>query len=87
MQLHQAEIGKGRNQLNFREFKSTKKNYYSCQGDSGGPIIGMYSNGTRVLVGIVSFGIGCADARYPGVYAKVSNPSINSWIRNVIALG
>jgi len=38
----------------------------SCQGDSGGPI----SQGKK-LVGITSFGNGCARPRYPGVYTKV----------------
>jgi len=45
----------------------------SCQGDSGGP---MHQGET--LVGIVSWGIGCARPGYPGVYANV--PHYVNWI-------
>jgi len=40
----------------------------SCQGDSGGPIIDEFG----VQVGVVSWGYGCGQADYPGVYARVS---------------
>ncbi|KAL4717189.1 hypothetical protein ACJJTC_017076 [Scirpophaga incertulas] len=45
----------------------------ACQGDSGGP---MYYDG--ILVGIVSWGRGCANAHYPGVSTKVS--MYTNWI-------
>ncbi|KAJ8736129.1 hypothetical protein PYW08_006785 [Mythimna loreyi] len=44
-----------------------------CQGDSGGPL---YHNG--VVVGICSWGAGCASAKYPGVNTRVSR--FTNWI-------
>ncbi|EQC34416.1 hypothetical protein SDRG_08186 [Saprolegnia diclina VS20] len=43
----------------------------TCQGDSGGPLT-VKKNGVDVLVGLTSWGIGCAQAGLPGIYARVS---------------
>lgn len=51
----------------------------SCQGDSGGPLI---IKETRTLIGVVSFGEGCARAKKYGIYSNVSNG--NEWIRSVM---
>ncbi|GAB0090902.1 trypsin [Sergentomyia squamirostris] len=47
----------------------------ACQGDSGGPAV---SNG--VLVGVISWGDGCASADKSGVYALVS--AVTDWIQS-----
>ncbi len=51
----------------------------ACQGDSGGPMISPRADGTPVQVGIVSWGLGCADANRPGIYTRVA--AYKWWIR------
>jgi hypothetical protein len=51
----------------------------SCHGDSGGPLL---DKATGEQVGIVSFGKGCGDTDFPGIYTRIS--TYTSWIHDRI---
>lgn len=59
-------------------FCARARNKDSCSGDSGGSVV---RNNT--LVGIVSFGYGCARSGYPGVYTSVA--MIRKWANTIMA--
>ena len=54
----------------------------SCQGNSGGPLV-QYSEGGNqgraTLIGVVSWGRGCARSGSPGFYANVAH--FRDWIK------
>ncbi|KAI4469723.1 polyserase-related [Holotrichia oblita] len=57
----------------------TRSGQGACNGDSGGPLV---RASDLAQLGIVSFGIACAQG-FPDVYARVS--SYNSWIQSAIS--
>ncbi|XP_037891285.1 serine protease snake-like [Glossina fuscipes] len=52
----------------------------TCQGDSGGPLL-VLINRIPFIVGVTSFGVGCASGM-PGIYTRVSE--YTSWIEKII---
>lgn len=56
----------------------------ACQGDSGGPLFyqGPGGDADQTIVGIVSWGGGCAQPNQPGVYASVAY--FYDWIKNIV---
>jgi trypsin len=54
----------------------------SCQGDSGGPLLLSSETGEKILVGVVSWGEGCARPGKYGVYSKIN--SVSRWIENSV---
>ncbi|XP_022524968.2 transmembrane protease serine 9 [Astyanax mexicanus] len=53
----------------------------SCQRDSGGPMVSRQGS-VWVQAGVVSFGYGCAQPGFPGVYTRVSR--YQTWISSLI---
>ena len=75
----QCQSAYGASRITDRMVCAARPGRDSCQGDSGGPMI---DKATGKQVGVVSWGFGCADARFPGVYAKVQDQI--DWIEQYI---
>ena len=54
----------------------------TCQGDSGGPLL-VPAGAELRLVGDTSYGNGCAEPGFPGVYGRVADDTLREWIRSV----
>lgn len=55
----------------------------ACLNDSGGPLI-VQDRGVRKLAGLVSWGIGCAQPGYYGVYTRITE--FYEWVGNYVPL-
>lgn len=75
----------GRREVNFATMLCVGDPGYqkdSCAGDSGGGLITV--TGPRVMVGIVSWGEGCGQRGFPGVYTNATR--FGSWIQSVTGI-
>lgn len=55
----------------------------TCTGDSGGPLV--LDTDRPVLVGIVSWGIGCYEDDSAGVYIRIDRTDFLDWIKRAMA--
>lgn len=65
--LDNATCNKQYGDININKICAAAPGKDTCQGDSGGPL---FVGG--VQVGVTSYGIGCANPKYAGVYARVT---------------
>jgi secreted trypsin-like serine protease len=56
----------------------------TCFGDSGGPMQAAIGGGVNRLVGITSWGSGCAKPNAPGVYTRAAETSLRSAIASMV---
>jgi secreted trypsin-like serine protease len=59
----------------------------TCQGDSGGPLFAPAAGGALRVVGATSWGAGCAEPGFPGVYARVADTKLRTWIASEAPTG
>ena len=56
----------------------------TCYGDSGGPMQAPIGGGAYRLVGITSWGSGCAQPNAPGVYTRVADATLRSAVASKV---
>ena len=59
----------------------------TCGGDSGGPLMVPGPNGVFRLAGDTSYGQGCAEPGFPGIYGRVADTTLRTWIKSVAPEG
>lgn len=70
-----------RKELKPSMFCAARPQRDSCQGDSGGPIL-YRLHGRLFLAGLVSWGRGCAEPGFPGVYTRLAK--VRPWLKQTI---
>lgn len=59
------------------KFLFQRTQFVTISGDSGGPLVA-FIDGSPRLIGIVSWGFGCAKPSYPGIYSRIS--AAHEWL-------
>lgn len=72
-----SACGQVTSEVTANMFCAGGQNIDTCQGDSGGPLYVFDQNVVR-QAGVVSWGVGCAQTGYPGVYTKLTN--FDAWL-------
>ncbi|XP_008826384.1 serine protease 55 [Nannospalax galili] len=63
-------------------YENENESYDACQGDSGGPLVCNIKPGSKwYQVGIISWGRGCGQKGFPGIYTLLENYTL--WIEKV----